>query len=340
MSSDDLKNSAHVWGGDSVRPNNTETEASRPAPQHQDTPPSYENAIEPPRQPQTRLNPLQDLALLAQIPFTRYQVPDSTLSDDRSSNTTTHQLFYSRPEALHHLISEQATLPPAPGLHVSGTHQDANMSTKTDFDFTLNLTTLLDLSSGDSALSASRLRIKPPPTDRASTGSRLFKRSSSHQTPPTHLQLWTQSFCSDKSENKSFTLTRSLLDFPSVSIEGLVRTLLAKLNYRGKVTIEFPVQNSWLIVHKQPQNWFYNMLRLYPEKKYEAVEVLWDVRADGGGDERRVAEEWWKEWEGVVRNAVLSGKKGKCGVEEWMEWKMGVRVKDKGKEWGDRVSDW
>jgi hypothetical protein len=36
----------------------------------------------------------------------------------------------------------------------------------------------------------------------------------------------------------------------------------------------------------------------------------------------------------AIRNGVLGGKKGWVTVEEWVEAKMGVREKEKSKDWG------
>ena len=129
------------------------------------------------------------------------------------------------------------------------------------------------------------------------------------------------------------------------------------------------------------------MLRLYPTKKYEVVNVDWavvgtrennlnhdssddgatvesssgrptlqrsntshsatsDAGADSGastssqhvdsphGLPALVAQAWWREWHFAIWNAVLSGKKGWVTVEDWIEAKMGVREKEREKEWG------
>jgi len=77
----------------------------------------------------------------------------------------------------------------------------------------------------------------------------------------------------------SFTLHRHVANLPAQILEGMVRTLLAAARYRGKVGVEFPVQYADVTVLRQSGNWFTNMLRLYPTKKYEVVEAVWDVGA-------------------------------------------------------------
>lgn len=131
----------------------------------------------------------------------------------------------------------------------------------------------------------------------------------------------------------------------------MVRTLVASTKYRGKLTVSFPVQYADVIVSRQGGNWFSNLLRLTPTKKYEVVEAVWDVAADGGfagesgstsdssarernGRAGLIAQEWWREWQYAIYNGVLTGRKGWVTVEDWMEAKMGVRVQERNRDWG------
>ena len=272
---------------------------------------------------------------------------------------------------------------------MKGTHIDANRYTIVDFDLILNLTSLLDLSVPDNNTSSStasssnnhtapHLSFKELPLDTPSTssgGSRLFKRSEKQrpsQTPPSPLQVWCAKYVSDKSENKTFVLTRVISHFVPLqqTLEGSLRTLLHTLQYRGKVEVTFPTHQSTVAISKKPGNWFVSMLGMYPEKRFDVVESVWGwrghlagTREDGGGDgdvrersergfkvdeanARGIAEEYWGDWRETVRNSVLRGVRGKVGVEEWIESAMGRREKDRGKEWGvdgswsDSTSAW
>jgi len=57
-----------------------------------------------------------------------------------------------------------------------------------------------------------------------------------------------------------------------------------------------------------------------------------------GQAERRVAVqsevEWWGTWSDAVRNAVLSGRRGWVGAEDWMEASRGWREEGRSQEWG------
>jgi hypothetical protein len=194
----------------------------------------------------------------------------------------------------------------------------------------------------------------------------------------------------------SFTLSRQCPSLPIALLEGHARNLLASTKYRGNVTVTFPTQHSSVTILRKSTNWFTNMLRLYPTKKYEVINVEWpivgtstatnsagagagvgadahptlqrngtnmslisdpdveaaassasstssqnqnppgsaDAACDQTGLPALVAQAWWREWHPAVRNAVLSGRKGWVTVEDWMEAKMGVREKERLKEWG------
>lgn len=200
-----------------------------------------------------------------------------------------------------------------------------------------------------------------------STSSPIFKRTSSSNPNPNPLDAWIQKFTthsSTKADNRSFTLTRVALNLPRAILEGHVRTLVAATKYRGKVTVEFPVLHSMVTVERHNGNWFTNLLNITPTRTFDVVQSVWSVggepgqreggEGDGvefgegegeGGSERDdtadrnaraglVAQEWWSEWQGAIWNAVLAGRQGWVTVEDWLEASMGVRQKDKSKEWG------
>ena len=98
------------------------------------------------------------------------------------------------------------------------------------------------------------------------------------------------------------------------------------------------------------------MLRLYPEKKFEMVEVVWGL-ADGCGAEEdddegsgnggggsgggydamgiRAGQEWWRAWESTIRNAIVSKYRGHLGIEDWIETRMGRFVPEPRVDWGN-----
>jgi len=198
----------------------------------------------------------------------------------------------------------------------------------------------------------------------------IFKRSSSsshaNQNP---LDAWIQKFTahsSTKADNRSFTLSRVALNLPRAILEGHVRTLIAATKYRGKVTVEFPILHSKVTVERHNGNWFTNLLNITPTRAFDVVQSVWSIGGEPGQREGEdadlvefagceetgegaserdevaernaraglVAQEWWSEWQGAIWNAVLGGRQGWVTVEDWLEASMGVRGKDKSKEWG------
>jgi hypothetical protein len=155
-----------------------------------------------------------------------------------------------------------------------------------------------------------------------------------------------------QAENRTLVLTRRIAHFETnvcAPLEGHMRTLLAALKYRGKLEVEFPVLRREVVVRREPGNWVLGLLRVYPEKRVGVGEGVWDVGAgvggegegEGRGGARRAVEGWWREWEGVVRNAVLGKVRGKVGVEDWIGWRSGLREGERRGEWGlDGMSEW
>ncbi|EXJ58277.1 hypothetical protein A1O7_05702 [Cladophialophora yegresii CBS 114405] len=360
-------------------------------------------------------NPLSALSRLTTIPFSKYRVRDSKLSDDQTALTTTSpDLTASGSNAngvtaaqiqrnVTKFIAEQASLPPKPIMIIRGTHLGSGTqhgSTIVDFELKFNLTSLLDLGGdtggGGGGAAASDETAGPSSTGGRSTVGKFKikryqpgsttgspKQLSREEQAMSPLELWAKKFCEDKAENRSFTLSRTCPSLPTALLEGHARNLLASTKYRGTLTVTFPVQHSSVTILRKSSNWFTNMLRLYPTKKYEVVSVEWalggstNANTGGSGGNARpalqrndtnvsvvseaeassasstpsgdksgpvggsttdaaaaVAQAWWREWHVVVRNAVLSGRRGWVTVEDWIEAKMGVREKEKVKEWG------
>ena len=74
---------------------------------------------------------------LARLNYTKYSVPESTLSKDGTTITTYHPAFTSSPEALVRFVREQAALPPLPYIHIVGGQQES--CTRPEFDVKLNM---------------------------------------------------------------------------------------------------------------------------------------------------------------------------------------------------------
>lgn len=334
---DDLKNSAQVWGG--------QPQSHEPA---EDSPPAYsghhqeEPLLEQNTTPTTTVqrritrptyNPLHKLTTLASVPFHKYNVPDGVLSPNGISLTVKHSELYSQPHVLLAFILEQATLPPKPMLHITGSH----CGTIIDFDINLNLTHLLNLQKR-------KWRFNSAHVSPIGHGASRPLYDAKDDRVMTMLSSNIKQFCKDRAENKSYTLTRTIEGLPTEMLAGQVRNLAASVKYRGLLKIEFVDERSKVVVHKQPSSWFSNLIGLHPEKRYEMAETVWDLSSSedsehGNTDESlRAGQEWWKSWTGAIRNAMIMKHKGNVGIEDWIEARMGHIEAEPRYEWGNERS--
>jgi len=336
---DDLKSSAHVWG----EGKNEQTEESPPA--YSGAAPEEAIADEPAplipttatttrtvtRRPAARAayDPLKRLATLAAVPYHKYNVADGTLSPDRISLTVKHSDLHSHPQHLLPFVLEQAALPPKPTLRIVGSHT----GDRVDFDITLNLTHLLNLRNYKWRFNSAQVT--------PLSGS-MVMCDKDDSSVPTRIATSVKQFCKDRSENKSFTLTRTVEGLPTEMLAGQVRNLAASVKYRGLLRIEFTDERSKVVVHKQPGSWFSSILGLHPEKKYASVETVWNLW--GGSDEEsehgkaevglRAGQEWWQSWTSTIRNAMIMKHRGNVGIDDWIETRMGRIVAEPRMEWG------
>ncbi|ETI22751.1 hypothetical protein G647_06827 [Cladophialophora carrionii CBS 160.54] len=284
--------------------------------QHQ---PQIQPQPPPPPAPVPSQNPLSALSRLTTVPFSKYRVRDSKLSDDQTALTTTSpDLTSSSSNAttaaqvqrnVTKFIAEQASLPPKPIMIIRGTHLGSGTqhgSTIVDFELKFNLTSLLDLgvdvngrvnsnpcsngidtgpvdehanthtssTGGRSVVAPWKLKVKRYQPGSTNGSPKQLSREEKDMAP---LELWAKKFCEDKAENRSFTLTRQCPSLPTALLEGHARNLLASTKYRGTLTVTFPTHHSSVTILRKSSNWFTNMLRLYPTKKYEVVSVEWPI---------------------------------------------------------------
>ncbi|KAK5106362.1 hypothetical protein LTS08_000480 [Lithohypha guttulata] len=334
---------AQIWGG--------------PAATTEDSPPAYsgisqednnsneESSSAPVVQTQTTrrpaarvtYDPLRRLGLLATVPYHKYNIPDGALSNDKMSLTVKYSDLYAQPQHMMSFIVEQALLPPKPILRVIGSH---GMNT-VDFDITLNLAHLLNLKQR-------KWRFNSAQVSPLQGGTRPLY-SDEDDRVMTMLATSVRQFCRDKSENKSYTLTRVVEGLPTDMLAGQVRNLAATVKYRGVLKIDFVCERSQVIVHKQPSSWFSSILRLHPEKKFELAETVWslfnlsDDEEDVATTEAslRTSQEWWKSWSSTIRNAMIAKHKGNIGIDDWIETRMGHSEPEPRIEWGnDRSHDY
>lgn len=331
---DELKSTAQVWGGQGSR--------EESPPEYSDAPQQAEastssSQITIPRRlaPRTLYDPLRRLSVLALVPFYRYNVPDAAISDDKANTVIKQSEMYTHPQQLLPFILEQAYLPPKPTLRIVGSHSEYGAGAgKVDFDITINLTHLLELRKHRWSFRSAQ--VSPL------QGGPVVSLERDDPSVPSKIAAGVKQFCKDKSENKSYMLTRTVVGLPTEMLAGQVRNLAASVKYRGVIRIDFTYEMSKVIIHRQPTSWFASVLRLHPEKKYDMVETLWSLSdgSEGSGIASdsdvgiRAGQEWWQSWTGTIRNAIIAKHRGNVGVDDWIETKMGRLEQEPKLEWG------
>lgn len=79
-------------------------------------------------------------ALPGTIDFSKYSIPEASLSKDGSTVSTYHPSFTSNPSTLVRFVQEQARLPPLPYIHIQGAKRD--LQPQRDFDIKINMLSL------------------------------------------------------------------------------------------------------------------------------------------------------------------------------------------------------
>ncbi|KAF2840366.1 hypothetical protein M501DRAFT_1015422 [Patellaria atrata CBS 101060] len=267
------------------------------------------------------------------LDFSKYQIPESKLSDDRVTLTTTLSVLSSDPRVLERMIKEQAALPPKPLIRIRGSHTDFGAKQVVDFDLRLNMIRYFI----PARENWNYIKLKT----QAKTG-----KSSGEQ-----LADWCKRYCKDNNTIKSFALNREVINWNTDYIEGRIRSLLASVSYRGHVDITFPVTHSQVIVHSAPKmNRLFNSLlsAVVDNKKYEVIRAYWPyatLAPDAAGSTQSNAprkcavqseETWWRDWQGAIRYAVLLKRRGWVTLEDQMEFAMGPQpvLNEKIRDWG------
>lgn len=123
------------------------------------------------------------------IDFAKYDIPESTVSADGTTTTTTLARLSSQPAALEAFLREQAALPPKPHVRICGKNPSSGA---VDFDLRLNMMACFVGGQAD----AGRLNYVKVVDD----GERAYRGGASEATKPTAkggLREWTQRFCAD-----------------------------------------------------------------------------------------------------------------------------------------------
>ncbi|KAH8698495.1 hypothetical protein BGW36DRAFT_317990 [Talaromyces proteolyticus] len=263
---------------------------------------------------------------LPPIDFSKYSIPESSLSKDGSTVSTYHPSFTSNASALVRFVQEQATLPPLPYIHILGEKQEDGQ--RRDFDIKINMLSLFLAQNSQNKWNYVKL---------VGDQELAYRGKDGQSTIPDikgGLDEWATRFCKETSTLKSFTLTRQLSNWNASYIEGQIRSLIAATGYEKRVTISFPVKYAKVVVYppKSSQSFFKTLVSPFLEKKrFEVVRAVWpyaslppvaDAAAAGRKCVVQSEEMWWEEWRDVIRWSVVTKRSGWVSVDDILEYRM------------------
>lgn len=270
--------------------------------------------------------PLLDYGLYSHVLFT--PAPDFTSTRSTASHLS------SNVSALVAMVRSMATVPPKPQIWIRGVRPHHHTP---DFDVRLNLMNLLV--PDDARLRLDYLRC-------VGTGELAYRGGYKPSTEPDvgdgGLEEWCRRFVEDPAPVKTFMLERVVANLDTNWIEGQIRSLIASTDYKGLVTVTFPVTHAKVIVQNPDRinKFFTGVATLFSGKKrYEVVKAVWPFATAQKGEEGRRClvqseETWFREWRDAIKYAVATKRQGWITNEDKLE----VIMEGKGK--GVSVVDW
>lgn len=254
-------------------------------------------------------------------------------------------------ETLLQMIREQASYPPTYHVLLNGTHtetvRNGNKETKnkiTDFFIKINITHLLTPRIGVNGL----LELLPD-NKRGYRGGRIpgFKPTvgiSDVENQPDELKSWCEAYVNNPAGVKSFTLKREIINHDTKKLEQLLRSCIAGTQYRGHLSITFPITHKRVVVYSPGKinewrmttwiRWVFYVTFLwifawpvlfFLTHKYEVVKAVFpyaNVPVDDGGDRQCVVMDevgWYDDWAAAIQRAALARMvcKDRCLDDEY-----------------------
>ncbi|KAH6659605.1 hypothetical protein BKA67DRAFT_545056 [Truncatella angustata] len=266
------------------------------------------------------------------LDYRQYSPPMFDLSVDTTTITSKATYLSENVKALSTLLTNLATVPPKPQVSITG-----NRGRKVDFSIKLNLLSLLIPDNPNNRMDYLRLINKDEMGYRGGQ-----QPSLKPEVTDGGLEAWCQRFIDDDANVKSFMLERVVANFDTNWLEGQIRSLVATTQYKGVVTVSFPVTHSKVIVQTPDKvnKFFTSVSTLFTGKsKYEVVKAVWPFATAKNGEPGRrclVQSEktWWEEWKDPIKYAVATKRHGWVTNEDKLECIM----ESKGK--GLSIVDW
>ncbi|KAI1162443.1 hypothetical protein F5B18DRAFT_387233 [Nemania serpens] len=319
--------------GDEQEPTSAGASAA-PVPQHQ--PPPYSGPSSGATDSRRSVAPKgpQYYPGLPVLDYRQYSPPMFELSADSTAITSKATYLSENAKALSSLLRALATVPPKPQILIQGSR-----SRRVDFSLRLNLMSLLVPENPDNRMDYLRCVTRG---EMACRGGNEPSLKPELEPSEEGLEAWCARYVKDQSSVKTFTLERVVANFDHNWIEGQIRSLVAATNYKGLVTVQFPVTHAKVTIQNPDKvnKFFTSVAALFSGKaKYEVVKAVWPFATAKNGNRGRkciVQSEkiWWEEWRDPIRYAISQKRTGWVTNEDKLEWIM----ENKGK--GELIVDW
>jgi hypothetical protein len=249
---------------------------------------------------------------------------------------------------LESMIRDQASYPPTYYVKLYGSHtetrRNGNKETKdkiNDFLIQINITNLLSRGPGVHG----KLELLPD-NKRGYRGTRFpsLNPSLNDVEEAGELRAWCDKYVADPSGVKSFTLKREIRNHDTKRLEQLLRSAIQETNYRGHLSIEFPISHQTVIIYSPGMinqwrittwiRWLFYLTFLwilswpfifFITSRYAVVKAVYDYADKPPGDDvgRKptiMSEvDWYHRWESAIRRAALARMmcKDTCLDEEY-----------------------
>jgi hypothetical protein len=255
----------------------------------------------------------------------------------------------SDPVALEAVIRSHADIAPTPYIYIMGTHKETikrgdKKETQhiTDFRIVVNLQRYLH-KNFDSSNTESRHLYTIENGVKAHRGSSFKCRAPGAKqdievgTPAPTLTEWCHRYCASPRMLRIFRLERTVPGLDMMYMKNRLEGLIASTNYRGNVSITFPIEDRNLDIYTSNKInqwrlktwicWIFYLTFLwiftwpylfFMTKRYSVVkaEWPWSLTVDGQKVYRTVSEEqWFAKWNVAVKRLVLDRYQGEASEQ-------------------------
>jgi hypothetical protein len=199
-------------------------------------------------------------------------------------------------KALSSLLQTLAAVPPKPQILIQGTRNG-----RVEFSLRLNLMSLLVPDNPRDRMDYLRCVTKG---EMAYRGGHAPSLKPELGTGDDGLEAWCARYVKDDSSVKTFTLERVVANLDHNWLEGQIRSLIGATNYKGLVTVQFPVTHARVTIQNPDKvnKFFTSVTTLFSGKsKYEVVKAVWPFANAKNGEHGRKCivqseKTWWEEW--------------------------------------------